>query len=338
LKYEDGFTAAQHYAAWTDYLKAYCLERARKGLFIEAASDNYNGVAIKGIYNLVDFAGDAELRRRAGLLLDLFWATWAQEQFDGARGGGKARIYQGKGDSLRGGGSHIQQLAWFYFGLGKSPKSLMCPLLSALTSAWRPPAIVADMASDPEGRGRYAIIERPQGLAEEGFHRLPVYHVRTDRGGVVRYSWCTPGFILGTLLFEAPGAFAAVRVVTGGVRWEPSTVEPIKGQWLTCEDEWSPVILEVAEKKDFGDLAAFEKAVAALPLSFERGRLTYRGLSGDEFVFRADFGGLPEINGKPVDYAPAMVFESPFVRSDWNSGVVTLAKGERKLVLDFNKP
>ena len=61
LRYNDGLTAAQHCAAWTDYLKAYCIERARKGLFIEAGADDYNCVGMKGIYNVFDFSGEPEL-------------------------------------------------------------------------------------------------------------------------------------------------------------------------------------------------------------------------------------------------------------------------------------
>ena len=43
------------------------------------------------------------------------------------------------------------------------------------------------------------------------------------------------------------------------------------------------------------------------------------------------------INGKPVDYAPKKVFESPFLNAEWNSGVVTISKGMRKKILDFTK-
>jgi hypothetical protein len=424
LKYDDGADAAAHYAAWTEYIKRYCLERARKGLFIEAAADNYNLVGLKGFHNVFDFAEDAELKRRAGLLLDLFWATWAQEQFDGVRGGGRARIYQGPG-SLTGRGSHLRQLVWFYFGLGEAPATLMSPLLPALTSEWRPPAVVVDIACDPDGRGRYAVVERPLGLAEPGFERPPDYRLRTDFGGIRRYSWCTPAFIVGTLMTEArpmtdwthissqnrwqgvifagnvdarivpqvraadgrvvmnghwsaqargslvtqklktnkgggamrvwfsesgvtphrdeagwsfvetPRAYAAVRAVTGGVTWEAAT-GVLKGSWMTCREEGTPVIVEVAEKKDFASYAEFRKAVTALPLSFEKNVLAYQGLAGDRIVFYADYSRVPEINGAPVDYAPAMAFDSPFVRGEWNAGTVTVSKGGRQLRLDFN--
>jgi hypothetical protein len=104
---------------------------------------------------------------------------------------------------------------------------------------------------------------------------------------------------------------------------------------LVCKDESSPVVIEAADGKDF---AAFCKAVAALPLTYEKRVLTYQGLSGDRFTLHADYSRPPEINGKPVNYAPPMAFDSPFVRGEWDGGVVTIAKGRRRLVLDFNKP
>jgi hypothetical protein len=73
LKYDDGATAAEHYHAWSDYFVVYCRERARKGMFVEMMNDGYNSVLIKGIYNFFDF-GEPQVRRSAGLLLDLYWA------------------------------------------------------------------------------------------------------------------------------------------------------------------------------------------------------------------------------------------------------------------------
>jgi len=424
-KYEDGHTAAEHYTAWTKYIKAYCAERAKKGLWIETGSDNYNVIGLKGLYNVYDCADDAALKRRVGSLLDLHWAIWAQEQIDGVRGGGRSRIYQGGGD-LGGGLTHARQLAWYYFAIGKRP-AFISPLLSAMTSTYRVPPVVIDIACDVAGRGRYEVLQRPLGLAEPGHERPPDYRLRTDNGGILRYSWCAPGFILGTQMFEArpaedwthissqnrwhgvifaghddarivpqveaadgrvvmnaqwsvqrkgtlicqklktskssramrvwfsaaglsnrveeagwvfveaPKAFAAVRVASGGTDWEKSK-EKVVGDWLRCRDEWSPVVLEIAPREDFANCAAFRKAIAKLPFSIENGVLTHQSLTGDRFSFPIDQNAPPQINGKPIDYAPPIAFDSLFVLAGWDSGVVTIRKGHRKLVLDFNQP
>jgi hypothetical protein len=134
---------------------------------------------------------------------------------------------------------------------------------------------------------------------------------------------------------EAPQAFAAVRVVSGGTTWEKEA-GGVRGEWLRCQDEWSPVILEVADRDDFADSAAFRKAVLALPLSFTDRVLTFQSLGGDRFQFFAAQDKPPHINGAPVDYAPRKAFDSPFIQSVWNSGLVTLSKDGRTVVLDFN--
>jgi hypothetical protein len=51
-------------------------------------------------------------------------------------------------------------------------------------------------------------------------------------------------------------------------------------------------------------------------------------------AFNADCSRSPEIDGKPVDYAPAKAFDSPFLQSDWNSGVVHI-QTEHRAVYGF---
>ncbi len=263
------------------------------------------------------------------------------------------------------------------------------------------------------------------GLVKTGYYGPPDYRMRTDYGGIHRYSFCTPEFIIGTPMLEArpfedwamissqnrwhgvifaghrnacivpqceaddhratfnqqwsvqqkgtliaqklktsrtsgamrvwfsepglsnrmeeggwafveaEGAYAAVRPAAGGYVWEPSG-DAWEGDWLRCEDEWTPVILEVARKPNFADYAAFREAVKENALAFDRAVLRYSGLDGDTFTFYADHSRPPEVNGTPVDYAPPKAFHSPFVRADWNSGVVGIRKAGREIVRDFN--
>ena len=65
-KYDDGNTASWHYEKWTEYLKLYFQERAKKGLFIEMMSRDYNEKTLKGMFNIYDFSQDKDLKRKAG--------------------------------------------------------------------------------------------------------------------------------------------------------------------------------------------------------------------------------------------------------------------------------
>jgi len=105
---------------------------------------------------------------------------------------------------------------------------------------------------------------------------------------------------------------------------------------LTCADDMSPVILEVARKADFPDFKTFRDTVQGLPFQFDGTILTYTSLGNDHFKFFADQSDRPQINGTPIDLGPEKVYDSPFVQSDWNSGVVTIQFGDKKCVLDFN--
>jgi hypothetical protein len=427
--YDDGGTPAAHYQAWTAYICEWLCERARKSLFIETGNSFYGLHTLKGIYNFYDFAGNPELKRLAQYLLDLYWATWAEEQLDGVRGGGKSRVYPGKNSLL--GKDPFRRLAWCYLGMGtmETPNENE---LTVLTSAYRLPPVVADLALDGVGRGTYEIRQRPLGLASGGYFRNPDYRLNTEWGGIYRYSYCTPGFILGSLMYdarpyeewtlissqnrwqgaifrghldarivvqcrtadythpevqvkraynqhwsaqrkgtlisqklqtshvtagmrvwfseaglsapltidnwtfvEAQEAYAAVRVAAGGFEWESEA--GFAGRWLVCEDELSPVILEVGLKQVFGSFADFQVRVLANPVELKAGCLVYQSIYGDTFEFFSDFSHSPHINGQPAVEIPGMAFESPFVQAAWDSGVVTIQKGGRRYEMNFNR-
>jgi hypothetical protein len=436
LKYDDGATAADHYRAWNEYFVVYCRERARKSPCIEMMSDGYNATLIKGFYNFYDF-GNLQVRRSAGLLLDLYFAYWAQEQINGVQGGGRSRIYFYKGLSQNRQHGNAP-LAWFYFGIGKQPKVYGHDMDAALSN-YRPPAVIADIALDVKGRGRYEVRQRPQGLGETGrplktaAAKVPS-KMRIDGGGILRYSYCDPAFIIGTsmtearplkdwaaisaqnrwqgvifagnedarivpivrprdnrvamnaqwsvqskgslitqklkhhrggaemivwlsinglsvpmevdgvVFVEAEGAYAAIRVVEGGFKW----IEPFsakrgdgrsysipRGRAMVLNHEYARVILEVMAKSDVASFDVFKAKVKACELNMEGSELTYNTIYGDRLTFDAGAQKVPSINGQSVNYAPKKVFESPFLNADWNSGIVTISKGKRKKVLNF---
>jgi hypothetical protein len=202
-RYEDGSTANQQLAAWTDYLKEYICERAKKGLCVEIASGYYGQYTLQSWYNYSDFSDDSAMRSLAKSLLDLWWAEWAQEQIEGIRGGSKSRVYQGKfcqygtpaWDYLGG---------WFYLGVGAGPvpnHGTMC----LATSLYRMPLVVMDIALDVAGKGSYECFSRKMGLniiprpkELKSWLEDRIYALDPNCGGILRYTYCTPDFIIGT--------------------------------------------------------------------------------------------------------------------------------------------
>ena len=116
---------------------------------------------VKALFNFYDF-GEPAQREAAHHLLDLYFAYWAQEQFDGISGGGKSRVYFDKGLQARKG-----IFSWLYFGIGPKP-SLGGHDINPYLSDYRPPAVVVDLALDIDGRGQYEVFQRVQGLGTQG--------------------------------------------------------------------------------------------------------------------------------------------------------------------------
>ena len=204
--YNNGAKPGELFAAWNAYFIEYVRERFRKGLFVEMMSQGYNGESIRGIYNFYDF-GDAEVRQHAGMYLDLFWAYWAQEQFNDVLGGGKART-QLRAIMTAGHAGISSNMANLYFGLGVVP-NVDGHSVNALLSGYRPKPVIADIAVDVAGRGTYEVRQSAQGLGLAGTTNwdqslvLQPYKLNTNGGGIVRYSYCAPAFIMGTPMYEA---------------------------------------------------------------------------------------------------------------------------------------
>lgn len=420
--FKDGHLPAEHYAAWTTYLKEYLRQRACKGTFVEIDSPSYATATLKGLFSYYDFSEDPVLKERANRMLALYWALWAEEQIDAVTGGAQTRSYS---KASVNGGSFLRRAAWYVIGVG-DPDFVHNTMLPFVTTTWQVPDVVLRIASGWQDQAPYVIRQRRMGLAETGYNRPPDYRMKTDFGGILRYTWCTPDFIMGSLITEAlptsdwaaissqnrwsgvifagdPGArvfpapynargasilngfwsvqskgtmisqqliptdtkgalqswrvffsnaglsepvkngawtfaeakeaYVGVRVVSGVTSFEPHRI----GRWLVCEDAMAPVIIEVRSKSDYRNFEAFQTAAMAQPLTFKKSVLNYQTLGSDELDFYTDQSRLPKINRVTVDLAPALVYDSPFVQSVWDSGVVTIQYGEVKYILDFNE-
>lgn len=218
----DGGTLQQHLKAWTAYSKEYFRERVRKGIFVEFASKGYGAVSIKSIHNYYDFAPEPELRRLAGAMLDLFWATRAEETIDGVRGGAAARVYHGPA-ALSATNDRVGRYMGLYYGEGYDipPRDNE---YSLTTSRYRIPQLILDMARDADGRGVYEIRQRRMGaVIPGGVPGGPVYRVygRGDNN-LLRYTFATPDFVMGTAIFPAD-SWKNWTLISSQNRWQGVT-------------------------------------------------------------------------------------------------------------------
>lgn len=214
-KLPDGHTPAEHVKAWEAYYARYALERARNGLFVEI-SPTYGKWFIGEIVNMYEFAEHPLVRQRMEMLLHLVWADWSIDQLKGVRGGGKTRCYQG-GYSQSGGGDSWDRLArdlmgmegWFWNSHGG------LSTLALGTSRYEPPDVVMDIALN---KGDFKpFVYQSTRPAKAGKSKRGFYNMDPKAGGMLRYSYCTPEFVMGSWMLNTRTNYAAINTQN---RWQ----------------------------------------------------------------------------------------------------------------------
>lgn len=216
-KLPDSHTAREHVAAWNEYYRLYCDERAEHGLFAEVVSPTYGKWFLPEIVNMYDFAEDSLLEDKMGKLLHLTWADWAVEQLNGMRGGGRTRVYQGN-YSWRGGHDSWRNMGLIL--LGKSdwfdPIHGQANYVLATTN-YQLPNIIIDLALSDADRGKYVYTSLRPAKLEEATDSQITYPMDGDDPHMLRYSFCTPDYIIGSLLVDPNVDYAAISTQN---RWQ----------------------------------------------------------------------------------------------------------------------
>lgn len=139
----------------------------------------------------------------------------------------------------------------------------------------------------------------------------------------------------GWIFVKSGNAFAGVKVVDG-YEWvmpwnHRDAINP--KSYVRMLEEKSPIIMVVNDAADYGnDFAVFKKALIAEPVSWKDGVCQFATIT-HEGPLKAG-----KIAGKPVDYQPSLLNDSPFIRSAWDSGVSYIRKGDEAMILDFSDP
>lgn len=354
-------------------------------------------------------------------LLDLYWAAWSQEQMNNVRAGAKSRVYPYEAAKGR---TPFRKMAWYYLGTNE----INYPynnLFTLITSDYRMPLLVMDIALNTKERGVYEIKQRRLGRAEKGFFTPPDYHV-LENDGLLRYTYCTPQFMAGSFMCEARpyedwvlissqnrwagivfagdadtriyahcktgkdnraynqfwavqekgamifhkldsvfhsrgtkdmrmwiskaglgnwverkgwifvesgGAYVALRCVGDGY-----TIQEEKGgYWVVGNNSYSPFVVEVSLKDKFISYADFQRQIESRKCTIEGNKVIYNSLTDDVLTIPLDYKGLPTVNGCEIDVTPTWGMNSPFVKSVFDSGIVTVEKDGKSLVLNFNE-
>lgn len=184
------------------------------------------------------------------------------------------------------------------------------------------------------------------GVQNKGVMILQRLHESNARGQMIWFDESLKRVEKDEWIFaEAPQAYAAVRIAKGGGQWKADSVEQRRerkgaggGEWLALNNEFSPIIMEVSRKSDYAGFAAFQKTILSNSFKWEGRILEYRSeFYGTTLTLLVDAVGPPLIDGVPLNFAPAKVYDSPYLKGTFGSGIVTIQKGEKQLMLDFTK-
>lgn len=113
--------------------------------------------------------------------------------------------------------------------------------------------------------------------------------------------------------------------------------DPTGSKVLVSPHVKNGTIVQAAEADEFSDLAAFQKAILALPLEFHLEPVptvkmtTLRGKQ-----ISVTYGEAPIVNGKPLDYSKWKLFEGTHLNAEIGGRKLKITHGQLQRVLDFN--
>ena len=112
------------------------------------------------------------------------------------------------------------------------------------------------------------------------------------------------------------------------------------------ENNYSPIIFEAARKADYPTLQHFQNDILDNPLDLYTtvimpglgfDVLVYTGSGPDakEIIFNTANNEMPTVGGEYIDYSYPKLFDSPYLQSGYESGLITVRKGSHELTLDL---
>ncbi|WP_321290186.1 hypothetical protein [uncultured Sunxiuqinia sp.] len=158
----------------------------------------------------------------------------------------------------------------------------------------------------------------------------------------------------GWIFVEKGDAFAAVRVVIGN----DSAISGVHSELLDDSYSWSSdkkmiylndkyagMIFETSRRVHHKTFEAFMDDILDNQLVLDKtvvagfNILRYRGCgeNAKEMYFNLANEEISMIGGERVNYSPDVLFDSPYIKSRYKSGVIKISKDDQELVLDFNQ-
>ncbi len=162
--------------------------------------------------------------------------------------------------------------------------------------------------------------------------------MRTEAGGAEVAAPVSEG---GWVFGQAGDAYYALRPAEGEFAIGKTGMDTRELRHFDFpENKQIPFVLHAGGATEDGSFEQFKKKVLANTVAYADGVLTYKDAKWGAMEFCPDPAKPADrwrrIDGKPVEL-PKKLFDSPYLTSDYGSGIITAQFGDQKLILDFNK-
>lgn len=141
-----------------------------------------------------------------------------------------------------------------------------------------------------------------------------------------------------TILADDASSGRTSELVEESYEWNPERT------MVHLKDKFAGMIFEASRRAHHATLEAFIEDILKNPLVLEKTVvpgfhvLRYRGCgaNAEEMTFNLANNEIPMLGGRRIEYAPDKLFDSPYLKSVYNSGIIEFMKGDMMLRLDMN--
>ena len=145
----------------------------------------------------------------------------------------------------------------------------------------------------------------------------------------------------GGWLFAQQGpSYVAVRPAVGTYRWltgrknkAPKRIQ----RFISLSKPGSAIIFDAGRAATDGSFSTFQNRILHHSLVRTTTAVTYTTGDRTRLTMYSDPDVGPRINGRPLVYAPPLGFNSPFMRSVWGTGKISIKFGSQSASYDFSK-
>lgn len=139
----------------------------------------------------------------------------------------------------------------------------------------------------------------------------------------------------GWIFVREGGSFGAIRIMTpdsNAYEWRTPAGgnTPTDGNVVVLRDPDSPIIIVANQASDYSnDFAKFKTALKKQKIEYDRRVLKFADLT---------FYGPQKVGsqaGATIDLSPPRLYDSPFIRSEWESGRIFMRFGNDDAIFDF---